>query len=511
MKKRGYRVLLALVMLLLGASSAFAVEPPAYTHVAIHRYWLADSSSLSPGNGSLLPELPEGATPAANISFTLTKMIYDGMGDVAAVESYKPASGEDALSLLLTTDETGLATTQGDDSLNQGAGLPRGYYLVEEQPHFMASSTTEPFILVLPFRDPAVADAWLETVHLYPKSGSNGLAKYIGQYGQLHGTIANDGMGTAQWLIQLPLPAAYGEQADASITIYDALPGNLQFVTGSLQLAVLKTADGEAVPLTNSADYLAFSQQGSSLEMTIVNAQGNLDFLYPQGDASYRYLRLSYQTQLLPVTAENQDRLVADSHRPLATATEDFCLEYGGERYYCEQMPELHYGQIEIIAQRQGDPDTPLAGAVFKLAESAEAAQRGEFVPAGDGAGDLTATTGETGVAYMQYVGYNDGLAYDDAAASSDQYWLLAVDAPAGYHLPNEPVAVSLNNAFGPSLPDDFRYLASIRIGFDDSWTLPATGGSGALLLPLLGVLLLAFGGWLWWRSGRRGSTSARG
>lgn len=124
----------------------------------------------------------------------------------------------------------------------------------------------------------------------------------------------------------------------------------------------------------------------------------------------------------------------------------------------------------EIVITKVGEEDKPLEGATFDLINS-----KGEVVK--------TKTSNENGEIIFKELSWDD-------------YTLKETKAPEGYRLLSKEIELTINK-------ENLLYEQTIQNRKQD-WTLPQTGGIGALGFYIIGILLMLVAAWFVIRKRRR-------
>ena len=152
-----------------------------------------------------------------------------------------------------------------------------------------------------------------------------------------------------------------------------------------------------------------------------------------------------------------------------------------------EDTAEVHTGKVLI--KKTDDKGNFLSGAKFKIATTEENAKDGKYVKGSNGE-DLVATSDEEG--NIIFSGLKYGVDNSSAEEGSSLYYIVEFESPTyteedgtvkHYNLLKEPVEVEVNSTSGKTV------MATVvnKKGF----TLPLTGGTGALALVAFGISLI--------------------
>lgn len=429
----------------------------------------------------------DGSIPLANMIFDIYKT--DGVnlpvGDKTAeasqeqVGTYKRRSN---LAATVMTDENGNASIDFAK-----AGLPQGIYLVIQQEN-PAAGVIAPFFA-------AVADGEtslpLETVPekapdircdisaLNQKSGSFDL-------GQPH-----------RWIIRCDIPAGIGNAKQFFVT--DILDYRLTYVPGSVTVQ-LYARDGSRSQLQRELHYTLQE------EITDDGKEAVRVSLTPEG-MSYIAANLRTGEEKCEIWVSLQSVLNSNAAMG-ATVPNDAHLEYinsAGIGYEADSdIPEVHMGGINL--RKTDENGAPLAGTVFMIAREASQAEMEDetkikevlqvngrdmavvYVPfcTKDMQGEKTdqAITDEGGCASIY------GLSYGT-------YYLVEIQASAGFSLAAEPITVTVDEASHLTKEDGWKNAEDMVVDHtlvivNARHRLPDTGGMGTGIFTVAGLLIIA-------------------
>ena len=409
----------------------------------------------------------------------------------------------------ITTDANGIAVS---------STLPRGFYLVIEQPDARVASPIPPFIVAVPMTNKD-NNGWITDVHVYPKNEDIKITKDSNK------TVATLGEEVT-WTILVNIPADIANYK--KYDIIDILDSALTFVPGSLEVKGKVTSGGTAytIPNAGSVNYSVSSPAGS-LPIGTPNTSETIkiSFTAPgrqilrEGTGTtaepvaYRFLEITFKTTV-NANIYDKDFFTVDNQ-----ATVEFTNRFDQDKSRSSNRPRVHTGQI-ILRKTDANTGAGLNGAEFQIASSLEKALAGIYlrriqtgtplryniivddndprwataepwvvVTAGG-----NATTPATAT-FFGLADYVDGTPKGPANATYLKYWIVETKAPEGYNLLNEPVECDFvdSDVSKEVSPGDSKLSYTIYAGIVNTnrFRLPRTGGIGTILFTAGGVAIL--------------------
>jgi len=396
------------------------------------------------------------------------------------------------------TEADPATVTTGPNGAAMASDLPRGFYLVIENPGasttitnaitgapLFVSQSTAPFLVAVPMTNPA-GDGWLDVVHVYPKNEQLKVDKEADSAGAV---AVGDTVG---YTIVVSVP---GDIADSQrFNISDRLDPALDLVSGSVAVATLPDLTDEKA-LVAGADYTAVYGEDTRTLVVTFTAPGRAK-LAGAGSVVVEF-----------TAAINESLLVAPGLTVPNTAHADF-KNVDGVDYAAESEPgeesEIHTAAIRIT---KVDPaGQPLHGSLFKIATSEANARAGHFLRLDPVTGELydydaspTSAWADAGVAndyavapahVAAFVGLRDAVEIDGELVWQT-YWVVETVAPPTFNLLAAPLQVRFADAFDQAEAGDYDYTYELRVENSQGFLLPATGGLGAVVWTVAGVTLL--------------------
>jgi fimbrial isopeptide formation D2 family protein/LPXTG-motif cell wall-anchored protein len=461
------------------------------------------TSPTGPGTGSSNGvTLPNGAAPLDGIEFTITQVTTVATAD-PAIFSF---DGNDYYAVAGGYQDT---LTTGDDPLLQAGEastgtIPVGVYLVVEEASDLVSSPVAPFLVWIPTTVQSTTgdDTLIYNVDVYPKN-----------YDKLDiGKVAVPG-GQTLTDATTDLPVNIGDEVDFYITasipadindplvtyaLWDEYPAGMDYVANTV---VVKAGAG-----TNSTDFTTTLDETTHYTISLTEDDPGADgggklvvTLTPAGRAAVvglAKIQLKLTTVILdsiPLSAETPN-----------SATIDYTDKNGDNKQVDTDPgtePEVFSGGYSLN-KVDANGNGPLEGAKFKLvkrvssdfaadlaaADTADGTNgTGYYQNPNDLGTDLVAESDATG--YAAFVGIAFGNPGDTLATASSDFWLVEVNAPAGYRLLGAPIEITIDKDSYSATTGVDTYTNSKGFEF------PLTGGMGTLLFVVGGIVLIGVAG----------------
>lgn len=373
-------------------------------------------------------------------------------------------------------------------------GLPDGIYLVAEQENPAIVEPAAPFYVAVPMMNQE-GNGWVYSVDIEPKNQvvpGPEIRKDVTEIENDQDSFDVDEVHT--WILRTDIPV---DMKDGKrYVISDTLDYRLTY-RGNLQVKVAEKTQAayeETLLLEADTHYILQLMQekteefGTVYRFTVSLTPAGMALVAENvGDAWDSYeLRIYFDA-------------VIDSDAAMGEAIPNQAkLEYINSVGYVfeavSDQPRVYTAGIRLYKYDASNRQKALSGAAFRLARPATA----EEIAAG--ISSKLVVSGKTlEVVYPEF--YTDealtqktnvvvtdengmallyGLAYGN-------YFLVETQAPAGYHLLSAPVEVMLDGV-------SHQEAAIIEVANSSEFLLPETGGSGALVLAILGISMLCSG-----------------
>lgn len=472
--RRGLRAGLAasaaLVLLGLGlatpAAAAPLVDPNATGSITVHKLEAPDGPTGLPNNGTAVDTA--GLVPLPGVEFRARQVAgidlstNGGWADASALSGAFDAADPDG-----SITGEGYTLTAGSSLVTDGAGqavfsgLPVGLYLVEETSVPAGVTPSAPFLVSVPLTDPDDRDNWLYDVHVYPKNAVTTATKTVQDADAVQ--LGDE----VSFTITSEIPNA--DPIDG-FRIVDALDAKLDYVAAAVTLA-------DGTTLTEGADYTIVHDAGTNAVVVDFTAAGRA------------ILAANNTTQVVVdiVTTVNTIGEIANQALVYPNAA-SFDIDPGGPTTTPEV--ETRWGGLTVAKTSEGG--AALTGAVFQVFTSAAdaAAQTNPVTLGGETEFEVVAADGTLTLAGLRYSDFADGETVAPGDAGYLQYYLVEVQAPDGYELLAQPIEFTVTAATTAAGID----LTVTNVLHNGGFQLPFTGGTGAGLLYLVGIGLVAGG-----------------
>lgn len=462
--------------------TAFAAEAPAEGNLIIHKYLMADvSQATEPGTGNEM-EVPDGATPLDGITFDVYKVTIPDSGENAG----KVPDNDDIVldsytnPTKITSGGVEFALTGKQSQTTAGGGtatfsnLTLGYYLVVEHADSRVASPAAPTVVAVPMSD-ADGTGWITDVHMYPKNEGVSVTKAPNVTSAFIGE-------TVTWTVTASVPT--GIEEAKKYAVVDTFDDALTFVTGSVKVEGLtQTGAASGTAIAESGNWTA-AESGGTLTVNFTNLAAL---------SSYKQVKITFDTTVAEGIMENADYTVEN------TAKLQFTNQFDEEKEFDTNKTTVHTGVIKII-KTDANSGSPLAGAEFQIATSAENAKVGNFLKktadgkivdfGQDGYNEANAWVETTAVSGDAATAVFEGLKdYTDGDPNTyKSYWIVETKAPEGYNLLSAPVKVDFTEELSTA---DTDYTVEVQIKNTTGFTLPKTGDIGTILFTVAGVGLI--------------------
>ena len=396
----------------------------------------------------------------------------------------------------MTTDITGKASY----NLTKD-GQPDGVYLIIEQEHPAIVEPLAPFLVAVPMTSQD-GSSLLYTVDLQPKNTvlpGPEVNKDVTEINQDKDTVDIGEEHT--WIIRGDIPADMAKAKEYVIT--DELDYRLTYA-GNLVVKVEKTTDKannnatEGNVLIKDTDYILSETSDSVVSGGDVEAIQKFEVkLTKEGMKKVAEIAgtdyANYEVRVYFNAYIDEDASmgveIPNDAKLNYTNSVNFKFEVKSDE------PVVYTCGINIYKHDAKNAETALAGAVFKLARVATDAEIAEgnydslvtkeagtinvvyedFYTAIDEKGNLT---GKASVVTTTANG--DAMIYGLAEGT---YYLVEIQAPAGYNLLSYPLEVTLNQS---------SHATDVEVANSNTFKLPETGGMGTTIFTMSGMMMLA-------------------
>ncbi|MCD7101126.1 SpaH/EbpB family LPXTG-anchored major pilin [Pseudoclavibacter sp. 13-3] len=450
---------------------------PEQSSVVINKRTAPTTSNNATGEKIADDDVPgaaiEGVTFAAYLVPDTQK---GGTNDIGTNAGQQYAAGLDlsAATGLIPAAATGEFPATGIDGITQMT-LPRGLYVVKEKSAPAGVTPSAPFLLSVPLTNPTDLNKWLDPIYIYPKNSVVTVSKTADDaaarsVGDTSGT-PRDGVS---WTVQGDIPK------DESITKYvigDPLDSRLT-LKGSLADSATVSLIGQdgtplaGVTLTRDTDYTVTD----NVTVTFTEAGRAKLVAAWKADAAAK-VQLVIDTRV-NATAAGAANTAAGTITNTATLTVNDATPV-------TDTASVKIGDIKIEKVSTASADTKLAGAAFQVFASAADAK--SLTNPINVNGVTEWTTGENGQVTIPGLFFSNFVNGKDVADTTRTYWLAETKAPDGYQLMAEPIEAKVTAAGA-----DVAVTQIANVPNTGGFVLPLTGGTGTILLTVVGLAILA-------------------
>lgn len=427
-----------------------------------------------------------------------------GKETVTVKEGYLTAvKTEENFVTTLETDITGKATYNLTDNKK-----PDGVYLIVEKAHPAIKAPLAPFLIAVPMTSED-GTGLQYTVNLQPKNDVVDGPEIRKDVKEIDNDLASfDANEVHTWIISADIPVDIAE--GKVYTISDSLDYRLTY-KDNLKVTV---ADKDAVAgadtvVLSAEDYTVAVTPGTVLVEEVEEAVTSFTVSLTEAgmDKLAGYTEKEIRVYFDAVIDEDAQMGEKIPNQAALTYTNSVNFTFDKE----SDKPEVYTCGINLYKYAKGEETKALANAKFKLARVAtqEEIDAGEatslvvgfankekvvYVDFYDNAdwtvaADETTTDGETATNGKVDVVTTDaeGKAMLYGLEAGD-YYLVEIQAPAGYNMLNYPIEVTLNET---SASED----NVVKVANSDGFQLPATGGMGTVLFTVVGAGIVSGAG----------------
>lgn len=529
----------ALALALGGSAAAFAapttIDPNSTVNLNIVKLSTPDGNPLQPTGKT--QSHPAGSTPIGGVEFTVRQITNAGdlttnagWQEAATVEydaatgawtkagaAFTPSFSATAPNVqTAVTDINGVPRTGAVDADGYGTGaaayqnMPIGLYFVSETDTPAGVTPAAPFVVALPMTDPTSLDAWMYTVHVYPKNSKQTLTKSVDD----SAAYVPGGSNDIVWTLGADVPRVNTSSNPAApvwakptaFTVTDKLDVQLEAVTaGDVEVSITNGA-GTAIgaqPVAGTDYDIALAGDPQTLTVTFKGANDGFAKLQaaaatPNAKVVVR-ITSQAETPAADTLADTNAGIIANGGPSAHRTSASLVTTVDGE------TTTLYSNTVEskwqnVIFSKVNDAASPayLAGAEFALYASAADAEAGaqELVASAASA----ANADNVALNNVRVSDHENGVAIADPA-DYRVYWLAETVAPAGYELLAEPIpVVLLSNGDvqkvtldGSGKPSSSTAIGNVvNLEKNAGFELPLTGGTGTMLLTVGGIAILA-------------------
>jgi len=420
------------------------INPDTPGRITIHRF--AGSTEAEPTTGTPLNGIP--------YTITLVRLRDDvdlATADLRDLDNFEVVTGAGAFSETLST-VNGIA-----DFTN----LPHGIFLVTEGAHNVTpgEEPVPPFIVGIPRRS-ADGETWIYEVDVYPKSEEDTIIELEKELEVAWDPVLEETV--AIWTLETVIPRLIGTAT--RLEFVDELDERLTLVANSVIGTYLRMEEVDDVPTQAVATLpsSAFTVDvDSNNVLTIALTQAGFDHLGEYAiTAPDGTLTFTFRTTVAP-----------DEETLGLLTNEEARIYYNEDEIPVLIPPTTTLFGIEI--EKMDVSGRLLDGAVFEV-----------FLAA---AGDYPAfpnTTGDN----MRFTTVDGVVLIPNLEAGT--FYLQEVEAPEGFRLITTRMPVIVNES---TVNPDRDYVVTVQVvnEIEGGFILPETGGRGAVVLTVVGLVLV--------------------
>lgn len=391
-----------------------------------------------------------------------------------------------------TTDANGVPYVGASPAFQN---MDIGLYFVEEISTPSGHAPIQPFVIALPMTDPVNLDAWLYSVHVYPKSSTLSFTKTVND------TAAFNPGGTNHivWTLNASVPRVNTSgnpatpvwAAPSSFVVTDHLASSLAAVSAG-DVAV-NIVDGLGANLGTQpiagTDY-TLSVAGNVVTVTFTNFS-KLQAAAATANSSVKVTITTTPSATASGPAIGDILNGTGNGTPTETSFASTTLGHSATLYPATSVKSV-WQNVSFTKQSNAGTPVPLSGAVFKLYKTKANAD------ADTGAVGTSAPSNGSGGVVIRDIRVSD---FENNAvltlANQRVYWLAETTAPAGFELLAEAIPVVLNSdgtlhrvtTWSGSTPTATAPLTAVtNVPANAGLNLPLTGGIWMLILTAIGA-----------------------
>ncbi|MGL6197547.1 MAG: SpaH/EbpB family LPXTG-anchored major pilin [Lachnospiraceae bacterium] len=360
-------------------------------------------------------------------------------------------------------------------------GLADGYYRVTENISDTAiTSGKVDFIVKLPMSDPNKASETIKEVHVYPKNriGEGPLIQKNEK-----DTVNTENGTEVKWSITADIPSSIIGSDTEQYLITDSWGSNLKYKDNSVSVYYKDVSGNNNVLLNITEDYsLTISDNNAfEIEFTKVGLGKLANAIKDNLINSEMLLHVDYSS-IISIT----DKQWADLATETAGVTNNVQIDFTNDNGYAfkpgtdHKTPSLY--QVQVTKYDGDNKKVMLKGAEFELYTTNM--EKGQLVKG-------TKVSMDNSSELVTIVKTNtDGIAYFSGLPAGT-YLMEEIVAPKGYKKLNDTYTVEVTdktNLYGTVNVDVVNY-------YDNSLTLPETGGMGTIIFTIVGIGLIVIAG----------------
>ncbi|MFZ1381792.1 MAG: SpaH/EbpB family LPXTG-anchored major pilin [Scrofimicrobium sp.] len=499
--------------------------PDPDTRGTLNIYKFEQPASLGTA-GDGMPEDTTGLKPLGGVQFTIKKVPGVDLSTNAGWQTAGTMTVDQAKAAVVSV--TGISETTGPGmGLAQFTDLPIGLYYVEETVWPSGATPSAPFLVTVPITNarPVIGTGseatpefpagttWLYQVNVYPKNAITGGQKTVSDASAVKlGDVVS-------WSIAADIPKA--DPIDA-YRIVDALDSRLALITtAGADAPKLSLTGSTGVTLTEGTSdptgdyYWTNTANGLQVDFT---AAGLAKLVTAWKADATAQVEIDFKTTMLSLTDVANAGVITNQATIFPNQAAIDWEEGDPGKPPTTTEATTKWGNI--VLHKVDQENTNLAGAEFQvfLSEADALAKTNPIAITKKADGSATDpapksifvsdTNGLVLIDGLRYSNWADGVEQtpfndaSDTATCADKvaggencvanakfryYWVVETKAPSGYSLLADPVRVEVNSP----ATDVSAATKIVNVEKNAGFELPLTGGTGTLLLTILGVGIL--------------------
>jgi len=495
-------ILLALVLVLgvgvnVSADNGALIVPDKEGTITIHKFDSTGNSDSDefgiPWNGTEIEDTSGFGNPLGGITFKVT-LIPGATANMTAVQ---------ALAIIDAMTESELAENQhtgmtGNGGIYTFENLKQGIYLVEEVEYKNGNSTIAPFLVSIPMTDPGDHSSWLYDIHVYPKNTmADGSIdkKVLNKEGDKQYSVNANIGDEVKWVITGTFPGSLStinpnDETKGYFYITDSLDSRLNYQGIKVEVV---SPDGSTREELEVGKHYKLPAPGVG-DAGTQNKDIIVDFKTAAGLEKLINSPIDSTIEITITTVINETA-VTNLASPIINSGELYFNNKDGDpddpdKPLIPVDPDPEVDLLGIAIKKVDEKGNLLDGATFTIYETRDDAEKGLAIQLNGSdwkktSGSSLAVVGSVPVTYYKGYIYFSGEEMDElelVSTAGTIYYFVETTAPSGYDL--------LDNVYGLACGTTTTITNVKSPGF----LLPITGGSGSLLLSIIGIALIGGG-----------------
>jgi len=497
--KRISAILMVLVLTLCIASPALAaddnpalIDPSKLGSITIYKFDDSGKSEAADkvGNGIEISDPSGLGNPLGGVSFTITFLpTATGNTSVTQAQGFIDSMTE---AELLENQRTGMTGVGGKLLF---ANLKQGIYLVEEVENTATEGVVSPFLVSIPMTDPTNQSNWLYDIYVYPK---NTLAKgtidkkVLDKSGKQQSSTSASIGEKVEWLISVTIPGAVAgidpTNPDAGyFYITDSLDSRLNYKGVKVEIV---SKDGTKRELLVEGTHYILTAPNEGAPGT---GEDDIIVDFKTADGIEKFMNTNVDSRVeITVTTVINETAVTNLALPITNSAKMYFNNEDGDpsdptNPSVPDGPAPEVYPLGIAIRKVDEKAELLDDAIFTIYKTTNDAQAGTAIQLNSAdwtetSGASLAVVGSTPATYLKGYIYFSGEVLDELglpSAVGTEYCFVETTAPSGYDLLDTVHVLKCGTT------------TTIANQKSPTFLLPITGGSGTLLLTIIGIALI--------------------